>query len=565
MLLHFLLRRLPLLMLLSLLISIHGASAATLNVPAQFGTIQSAVNAANNGDVVLIADGTYIGNGNRDIDFGGKNLTVTSQNGPSRAIINCQGSASATHRGFYLHSGETNAVIRGLTIENGYEMGNGGDITGKGSGGGILDFNVGVTVQDCIIQDNVAGGGGGIANANEGSDLITVTHCAFAGNVATAGTAGGGILNDMTGSGAMIVTACTLTNNIAGAGGFGAGGGIADADLGSGAITVSGCTLTGNSGPSAEGGGIFNTNQGTGPITVADCTLAANTVGLTGSGVLTFGIGGGIANTVDDSGSITVIDCTLIGNTALNTGGGISNYNDNSTSSGSINITGCTLTLNAAQSGSGIYSDDNYTDETTTLTSDILYGDSGDEIGNSSSPLDATAANCDVQGDFPAGANDGGGNLSADPLFVNAAAGDYHLRLKSPCIGAGTSSAPGYLPYTEDYQPRPNPPSIGAYEAVTARLAITSVAASRSGGTVTVTASIHNLGNAEAAAVQVIRARLGSAMANAPLPGPYTIPPGGVQTIRLMFTTRAKGRQPISIQGTSSGPSFSAGQFLAVP
>jgi len=32
-------------------------------------------------DTVLVADGTYIGEGNKNLDFGGKAITVTSENG----------------------------------------------------------------------------------------------------------------------------------------------------------------------------------------------------------------------------------------------------------------------------------------------------------------------------------------------------------------------------------------------------------------------------------------------------------------------------------------------------
>ena len=136
------------------------ASAATLSVPSQYATIQAAVNAAQNGDTVLIADGTYTGPGNVDIDFGGKNITVTSQHGAGATIIDCQGSANTNHRGFYLHSGETNAVISGFTIQNGFEGGNGGG----GNGGGIYEGGSGLTVQSCVFNNNAApyGFGGGL-------------------------------------------------------------------------------------------------------------------------------------------------------------------------------------------------------------------------------------------------------------------------------------------------------------------------------------------------------------------------------------------------------------------
>src|SRR5947208_12634307 len=57
--------------LLILGITPHTARAATINVPAGQPTIQAAINAASNGDTVLVAPGIYYEN----INFMGKQIT----------------------------------------------------------------------------------------------------------------------------------------------------------------------------------------------------------------------------------------------------------------------------------------------------------------------------------------------------------------------------------------------------------------------------------------------------------------------------------------------------------
>jgi len=69
-----------------------GAAGATVwHVPADFATIQPALNAADDGDTVLVAPGTYTGTGNRDLDLLGKDLRVIGEDGSTSFVpVNVQ-------------------------------------------------------------------------------------------------------------------------------------------------------------------------------------------------------------------------------------------------------------------------------------------------------------------------------------------------------------------------------------------------------------------------------------------------------------------------------------------
>ncbi|MBN1879649.1 right-handed parallel beta-helix repeat-containing protein [bacterium] len=129
------------------------ASGATLHVPSQYATIQEAINAASTTDTVMIANGTYTGTGNKNLEFYGKAITVQSSNGPDNCIIDCQSSG----RGAYFHHNEgRGTVLKGVTIRNGNMPG------GTGNGGGIyIASNCSPTITECRITNCSAGNNGG--------------------------------------------------------------------------------------------------------------------------------------------------------------------------------------------------------------------------------------------------------------------------------------------------------------------------------------------------------------------------------------------------------------------
>ena len=185
-----------------------GQSNPTISDPFEDGSvdhpydsIQEAINAAWPRETVIVLPGTYSGDGNHDIKFLGKEITVRSLDPNDSAIvaatvIECQGPQTIEHRGFVFDKGESaQSVLAGLTITN----------ASASYGGGIMcSTNSSPTISKCVLRGNRATQrGGGLYNAL-GSPLVT--SCIFSGNTAADGGALWNYSNPR-------VVNCTFTEN----------------------------------------------------------------------------------------------------------------------------------------------------------------------------------------------------------------------------------------------------------------------------------------------------------------------------------------------------------------
>jgi predicted outer membrane repeat protein len=195
--------------------------AGTGDVP----TIQDAVDIATTGTLIWLDDGIYTGDGNRDVDYLGKQISIMSlSQNPTTCTIDCQGSASDYHRGFVLDSYEPpGTLLKGVTITNGYET----------YGGAVLcDLSASPTIEDCRFAGNEAKieGGAIYCGTKVGAEI---RNCDFDGNFANTG---GGLHCDATA--APWIYMCTFHANMAMV-----GNGLSTTDA---SPYLEGCTFYGN-------------------------------------------------------------------------------------------------------------------------------------------------------------------------------------------------------------------------------------------------------------------------------------------------------------------------------
>jgi len=196
----------------AVVLSVDAAKAqSTIQIPANFPTIQSAINAASNGDTVLVAPGTYVEN----INFNGKAITLTSSSGPAVTMID------GNHNGTVVtfnHSETASSVLSGFTIQNGFQSG--------GFGAGITVSSASPTITSSVIARNHAAAAIGIY-VNGGSPLITNNTISNndQNGAGDGGLGGGGIAVSGTSTAASDpqIINNTITNNSVAGGGDGGG------------------------------------------------------------------------------------------------------------------------------------------------------------------------------------------------------------------------------------------------------------------------------------------------------------------------------------------------------
>jgi len=430
---------------------------ATIHVPEDFPTIQQAIDAAADGDIVEVAPGTYRGVGNWDICLRGKAITVRSTAGPEVTIIDCTpttngpGSGGKYHRGFYLHENESrNSIVRGFTIRGGLIRGS--EIPSDQMrwnlnpahpiGGGIYCEYSSPTIIDCVIEQCATEYGGGIGCVGGAPVIVNcqIRQCVAGGfGPAESGGRGGGIaiLRDAN----VKMIDCVIADNQGYYNSFGAGVYVRRATA-----VLKGCEIRSNgplSSASTYGGGVYCGREG--HLELIGCIISRNK-GLVGAGILS-----------EDRNPLLNSDSSTV-----------------EIPKNRLRLINCVVAQNQLVGpqmppfpGAGIHS----TNSDILVKNSIIWYNEGPQLFITGAPSKSPVIYSDVQGGFQ-----GQGNIDAKPLFASVVGEDYHLQSvsgryspelgrwvidqqHSPCIDAGDPKDP------VGHEPVPNGERInmGAY------------------------------------------------------------------------------------------------------
>jgi predicted outer membrane repeat protein len=398
-------------------------------------TIQAAISAAANNDIVLLTDGTYVLTGGSAV-FGGKRITLRSENGPARCVVDGQRRFQA----LALTNGETNET----RIE-------------------------GITFRDCVA---VGGGGGGAILINGATP--TISQCVFINNDADNQVLGGAVYIDGTGivgDRKTIIQDCVFAGNRAGKLCDGFGGAVAAKNA---SVSILRCTFDQNFVPHenttcslgsrhADGGGVFLDDC---VVTLVDSTFSGNTAQRGGAlyavggttlvdrcsfknnlasfdAALEGGQGGAITVL---NGNLTVVNTRFVANTARGilvggVGGALS-------VSRSLRLLNCTFVDNLADPtkersrGGGV----SFNGPGPVLIENTVFWGNRSTSGNAVATIDGASGSVRyslVEGGPAATVGTitwGPGNITDQPLFVKPQS-NFRPDRNSPLIDAGDSFA----------------------------------------------------------------------------------------------------------------------------
>lgn len=404
----------PSLLLAGALLCAPLGAQTTRHVPAQYATIQAAVQAAVDGDTVLVAPGVY---SETLIHFSGKKIALVSSGGPAVTTID----AHFANRAIWFDGGEDASTrLEGFTIERGQAPFGGG--TAGDGGGAILMLNASPWIRNCVFRncraDAGTDGGGGQAGHRGGhggalylvSSSPRIERCRFESNVAGRGGQGGA---GATGAIGTLFSPDGKTGGTGGAGGHGGFGGAIYMEGTSAPAIVSSAFVGNASGQGGAGGTGGRGGQG-----LLDALFGWLGDGGRGGRGGAAGRGGdGAALYATSTCTPTVVGCTLVeGHLGFPGAGGSGGPGGIGGANGPVGANG-----SAAGTGTGgAIHDAGGAD--TALASSIVWSNDVPAL------VQVAASFCTVQG----GAS-GPGNLAQDPLL----AADLSLFPGSPCIDAG--------------------------------------------------------------------------------------------------------------------------------
>jgi hypothetical protein len=378
-----------------LYVATDGAHVPPYNSWANAATnIQTALDAAGDGDIVLVGTGRFVLSQTLTIT---KGITLLSRYGSAVTEINGNNST----RCFTIsHPG---AVLEGFTITAGSSE----------SGGGIYITNG--LAHNCVVIGNYAqlfGGGVYIGNAG------TVSSCVISSNRApvNAGGCGGGACIIGNGLGGGRLTFSTLSGNEAAS-----GGGVYMFEE----ATVANCIIVSNRswdtlGGTGSGGGVECNGR---DITVKNCHIAQNRSQETAGGVYLSGHAGQ-----------KVLGCLIYDNETAKYGGGLYvNLAPDAYSIESCTVVGNRSTNSVVGFGGGICSGSG---QAVSFRNSIVYLNIAAAAGNNYHVVDGGAV-ASGQNNCTTPALAGTGNTASDPLFYSAAGANFRLAANSPCVDTG--------------------------------------------------------------------------------------------------------------------------------